>query len=83
MEPVMADNLPTVFLDPTEVDLTRPYAGSGKWPFGSMLIGQCYSVSNAELHDQAICSYKYFAKKLGQKFKRKKFEDKLLIWRAE
>lgn len=77
--------LPTeiLYLNPVEIDLDKSEPGKPRWPFGTMAVGDCYSVDDTAEHDNATCSYKYFAKKLGYKYKRKTLGNRLLIWRTE
>jgi hypothetical protein len=72
-----------LYLNPTEIDLGKSEPGMPRWPFGTMAIGDCYSVADAREHDNATCSYKYYAKKLGYKYKRRTVGKHLWIWRTE
>ena len=70
-----------LYLSPIEIDLEKRPPGHPRWPFGAMSVGDCYSVNDRSEHDNATCSYKYYAKKLGYKYKRKTFLNQLWIWR--
>lgn len=72
-----------LYLEPIAIDPEKSGLGKPRWPFGSMAVGACYAVSDSKEYDNATCSYKYYAKKLGYKYKRKTVGDRLLIWRTE
>lgn len=63
--------------------IPRQEAGSPKYPFHKMDIGDCFYVQTSKDFTKAKCAASFHGKKYGKKFLSRQTDGKFGIWRVE